>query len=87
MLVLFDWHCIIISYTRVPLFKVNVYSYWLYEIKRIFLIEWKTKIALRIKLRNLYILLNWYRIVLARSNMNIWISMKHVGSYSKPISS
>lgn len=49
---------IICADSRVGLFEVYIYSYWLHKVQRIVLIEWQSKASLRIELWSFRVFLN-----------------------------
>jgi hypothetical protein len=49
---------IICADSRVSLFEVYIYSYWLHKVQRIVLIKWQSKPSLRIELRSFRVFLN-----------------------------
>jgi len=68
------------------LFKVNVDSDRLYVVKRIILVEGKTKVTFVVHPRSLGVLLRLLRIVLPWTNLNFWVALHHICSRLKAFS-
>lgn len=66
---------VIVSYTRIRLFEINVHGNWLDVVQGVLLVEWQTELSFWIQPRHLNILLNWLGVILARSNMDVRITL------------
>lgn len=79
------WLRIVVAYTWVRLFEVNVDRNWLDIVERILLVERKRKFTLWIKFWNLNMLLNWHRVILPWTHLDRWVNCLLISSQLKPI--
>ena len=73
--VLIDGFWVIVSYTRIRLFEINVHSNWLDVVQGVLLVEWQTELSFWIQPRHLNILLNRLGVILAGSNVDVRITL------------
>lgn len=80
-----NWLGVVVSYSRIRLLEVNIYSDWLHVIEWVLFIERKTKFTFRIKFGAADVFLDWRWVILSGAYLNVGITLQLVSSNLEPV--